>query len=62
MEKIAYIPFKDIKSIEIYINTITQAPITNSPRYKANQKKTKIGYMQHTGRHTQATRRRNQYD
>ena len=28
--------------------TITQSPITNNPRYKANQKKTKIGYMQHS--------------
>lgn len=28
--------------------TITQAPITNNPRYKANQKKAKIGYMQHS--------------
>ena len=28
--------------------TITQAPITNNPRYQANQKKAKIGYMQHS--------------
>ena len=28
--------------------TINQAPITNNPRYKANQKKAKIGYMQHS--------------
>ena len=28
--------------------TITQTPITNNPRYKASQKKTKIGYMQHS--------------
>ena len=28
--------------------TITQAPITANPRYKANQKKAKTGYMQHS--------------
>lgn len=28
--------------------TIIQAPITANPRYKANQKKAKIGYMQHS--------------
>ena len=28
--------------------TITQAPNANNPRYKANQKKAKIGYMQHS--------------
>ena len=28
--------------------TINQTPITNNPRYKASQKKTKIGYMQHS--------------
>ena len=28
--------------------TITQAPITANPRYKTNQKKAKIGYMQHS--------------
>ena len=28
--------------------TITQAPITANPRYKANQTKTKTGYMQHS--------------
>ena len=28
--------------------TINQAPITINPRYKANQKKAKIGYMQHS--------------
>lgn len=28
--------------------TITQTPIINNPRYKANQKKAKIGYMQHS--------------